>query len=69
MRLIAGHGRDALHEIEDALRRPTFFGQHRIDDLPGLGFLEAAPPQEVGAIVIVVRHDPLAGSLDAIDER
>src|SRR5438445_11998508 len=40
VRLIAGNGSNALYEIEDALRRPTFFNQHRIDDLARLGFRE-----------------------------
>ena len=68
VRLIAGNGSNALYEIEDALRRPTLFNQHRIDDLARLGFRETAATQELGAILVGACHDPLAGGLDAIDE-
>ncbi len=69
MRLVARDGGDALNEIEDALRRTAFLGQHRVDDLAGFGFGEAATAQEVAAILVAARHDPLARRLDAVDER
>src|SRR5712672_863008 len=31
MRLVARDGGDALHEIEDTFRRPSFLRQHRVD--------------------------------------
>ena len=68
MRLVAGDGGDALHEIEDAFRRAAFLRQHCIDHLACLGLREAAATQELGAIVVVTRHDSLAGGFDAIDE-
>lgn len=60
---------DPLHEIEDAGGRMALLGQYRVDDLCGLGLREASPPQEVAAGLVVLRHDPLARRLDAVDER
>src|SRR5258707_15340050 len=68
MRLVARNGGDALHEIEDAFRRPSFLRQHRVDHLACLGLREAATAQKFGAIPIVAWPDPLSGGLDAVDE-
>ena len=69
MRLVAGNGGDALHEIEDRLGRPAFLGQHGVDDLAGLGLRKAAAAQEVGTVLIGACHDSLAGCLYAVYER
>ncbi len=69
MGLVACDGGDALHKIENALGRATFLRQDRVDDLAGLGLREATAAQEVGTILVGARHDPLAGHLDAVDER
>ena len=69
MRLIAGHGSDALHEIEDALRRVALLRQHRFYHLGCLGLGEASTTQKPGAILVTMCHDPLARGPDAVDER
>src|SRR5579872_4322613 len=68
MRLVARDGRDALHEVEDAFRGPALLRQHRFYHPGCLGFGEAAATQKLGAILVAMRHDPLARSLDAADE-
>ena len=60
MCLVARDRRDALHEVEDALRLAAFLGQYGLDDLRRLGFREAALAQELGAIVVIAGDDPLA---------
>ena len=67
MRLVARDGSDALHEIEDGLRRTAFLRQHPVDDLAGLGLGEAPPTQEVGAVFVRSGDDPLAGVRSAMD--
>ncbi len=60
--------RNALDEVEHALGQTAFFGQHRLDDLAGLRLGEAALAQEISAVLIAARDDPLACGADALDE-
>ena len=66
--LVARKPRDALHEVEDALGRAALFHQNLFDDLAGLGFREAAFPQEVIPVLVRPRHDLLPRGLDAVHE-
>ncbi len=58
MGLLARDGGDALNEIEDALGRTSFFGQHGFDDPVGLGLREAATAEEVGAVLVGAGDEP-----------
>jgi hypothetical protein len=69
VRLAAGQRGDPLHEIEDRFGRTAFLGEHRLDDLAGFGFREAAMAKEVAAFVIGAGDNAFARGLDTIDER
>jgi hypothetical protein len=69
MGLAASERRDALHEIEDALRFRIFLAQHGLDDLRRLRFGETALAQKALAVLVATGDDPLPRHLDAGDER
>lgn len=67
MRLGAGDGGDALDEVEDAFRLPSFLGEHGFDNGRGLGLGEPALPQEFGAIGIGASHNRSTHRPDPVD--
>lgn len=69
MRLVAGNGRDALHEVEGALGLTALLGKRGLNDLRRLRLAEAALAQEFGALVVGPRDNAFARGLDAVDER
>src|SRR5713226_10787753 len=69
MGLAASERRDALHEIEDALRFRTLLAQHGLDDLRRLRFGETALAQKALAVLVATGDDPLPRRLDPGDER
>src|SRR3546814_15959183 len=58
---------DPLHEIEQAGGRIAFFGDHRLDDLRGVGLGEAVLAQEGVAVLVGACDDATARRLDAFD--
>ena len=68
MRFVAGHGGDALDEVENAFGLVTLFGQHDVDDLRRLSLGKPALAQEVRPIVIGAGDDLLPRRSDAVDE-
>lgn len=66
--LVPGDSGDALNEIEYTLGLAPFLGQHRLNDLGGLGFGEAALAQELTAVVVGAGDDLFPRRLDAVDE-
>jgi len=68
LRLAAGDGRDARHEVEAALRRAAIFGDDALEDLRSLRFREAALTENGGAVIVAARGDVLARRADGFDE-
>src|SRR4029450_13703232 len=69
MGFVARNRRDALYEVEDALRLAAFLSEYRFDDLGRLRLAEPTFAQEFGPVVVGARNDALARGLDAVDER
>jgi hypothetical protein len=68
MGLAASERRDALHEIEDALRFRIFLAQDGLDDLRRLQFGETALAQKALAVLVATGDDPLPRRIDPVDE-
>ena len=64
MGLAASERRDALHEIENALRFRIFLAQHGLDDLRRLRFGETVLAQKALAVLVATGDDPLPRRLD-----
>ena len=69
MGFVARNRRDALYEVEDALRLAAFLSEDRFDDLGRLRLAEPAFAQEFDPILVSPSDDPFSRGLNAVDER
>lgn len=68
LRLRPGDRCDPLHEVEDALGRAAFLGQHSLDDPPRLRLREPALTEEVLPVLARPCDDLLSRRAYAADE-
>ena len=66
--LVPRHGRNPLHEIEDAGRGMAFLRQYTLDDLRSLRPGESTLAQEIAAIFVGTGDNAFACGPDAFDK-